>query len=138
LGPKAAIGLDGLNARRLEASDLSPKANRNRVGLAGRRKKREYPVQFAQSPMVVLGRSMRKCANRNREEVDMSDTFKVGDIVQLKSGGPNLTVKQVGSAHGGGTVRCVWFEGTKMLEEAFAPDILELAKPAPPNDGPSY
>ena len=68
----------------------------------------------------------------------MSDEFKVGDVVRLKSGGPNLTIKKVGTAAGKPTVWCVWFEDAKMLEGQFAPGTLELAKPAPPNDGPSY
>jgi uncharacterized protein YodC (DUF2158 family) len=39
--------------------------------------------------------------------------FKEGDVVRLRSGGPNMTVEQVGEQHmlPGKTVAfCVWFE----------------------------
>ncbi|MBY2993768.1 DUF2158 domain-containing protein [Rhizobium leguminosarum] len=32
--------------------------------------------------------------------------FKAGDIVELKSGGPLMTVKEL---HSGGELACVWF-----------------------------
>ncbi len=43
----------------------------------------------------------------------MGDTqeFQTGDIVQLRSGGPKMTVEHMGAA--GGTVRCQWFSGKK-------------------------
>ncbi|MBB5722179.1 uncharacterized protein YodC (DUF2158 family) [Loktanella ponticola] len=33
--------------------------------------------------------------------------FQVGDIVQLRSGGPNMTIESCE----GDDVRCVWFDG---------------------------
>jgi uncharacterized protein YodC (DUF2158 family) len=35
------------------------------------------------------------------------DRFKVGDIVQLKSGGPKMTVTSIGN--GSDMVECTWF-----------------------------
>ncbi|ESX31952.1 DUF2158 domain-containing protein [Mesorhizobium sp. M1060] len=36
----------------------------------------------------------------------MAETYKAGDIVQLKSGGPDMTVS---SEVGGGDLICKWF-----------------------------
>lgn len=55
--------------------------------------------------------------------------FKVGDIVQLKSGGPKMTVTDDESV--GGFVRCSWFAGAKLNHGAFTPDALLLV----PDDG---
>jgi uncharacterized protein YodC (DUF2158 family) len=42
--------------------------------------------------------------------------FNVGDVVRLKSGGPEMTIEGIGK-HGLGAVhdnaKCVWFEGKK-------------------------
>jgi len=57
--------------------------------------------------------------------------FEVGDVVQLKSGGPLMTVEQVGEASmtGENTVWCVWFEkvGNRQSrqEAAFRPTSLK-------------
>jgi uncharacterized protein YodC (DUF2158 family) len=60
--------------------------------------------------------------------------FEAGDIVQLKSGGPVMTVEQTGehwSITGTG-VWCVWFErvGNKQVasRETFAATALEKAE----------
>jgi uncharacterized protein YodC (DUF2158 family) len=46
----------------------------------------------------------------------MSDaSFKPGDTVRLKSGGPLMTVKAVE----GSNVFTIWFEGTKKKESSF-------------------
>lgn len=53
--------------------------------------------------------------------------FKVGDVVELKTGGPSMTVQSLG---GTGTVQgkklmCSWFDETKKLQEGyFAPETL--------------
>lgn len=62
--------------------------------------------------------------------------FKVGDLVRLKSGGPLMTVEQVGkkAVTDEEAVWCTWFEkvGNKQVvqRETFAPAILE--KPRKP------
>ena len=35
-------------------------------------------------------------------------TFRVGDVVQLKSGGPKMTVRKLGD-HPTDALECVWF-----------------------------
>lgn len=60
----------------------------------------------------------------------MADAFKPGDVVALKSGGPKMTVTQVGIANltGEPTVWCVWFDGVKKLEDTFPPESLKVAE----------
>lgn len=50
----------------------------------------------------------------------MSDTFKIGDIVQLKSGGPKMTVTAVL----GKVVHTAWFSGSKKETGAFPFDAI--------------
>ena len=56
------------------------------------------------------------------------EPFKAGDVVQLKSGGPKMTVTQVGERAMTlePTVWCVWFIGTKKIEDTFSPEALEI------------
>jgi len=60
-------------------------------------------------------------------------SFKVGDTVKLKSGGPDMTVTRIGAAGGEPMVWCVWFEGSKDVYALFPPETLraasELAEP---------
>lgn len=54
--------------------------------------------------------------------------FKPGDVVQLKSGGPKMTVKSV-ERHGAVTTdnaRCVWFDGHQNIENVFDLTVIEL------------
>lgn len=46
--------------------------------------------------------------------------FQVGDVVQLKSGGPRMTVEAVDE----GLVDCVWFEKQKAHRNAFNAALL--------------
>lgn len=58
------------------------------------------------------------------------EEFKVGDVVQLKSGGPKMTIEDIGNYSFAGTeikAKCVWFEGTKQKEGVFAPATLMKA-----------
>jgi uncharacterized protein YodC (DUF2158 family) len=57
----------------------------------------------------------------------MAENFKAGDIVQLKSGGPKMTVTQVGPDPIVGSIRvwCSWFVATKSMKEMFVPAALE-------------
>jgi uncharacterized protein YodC (DUF2158 family) len=56
---------------------------------------------------------------------------KLGDLVQVKSGGPVMTVEKTGTSatFGEDFVSCVWFEkvGNKQVaqNESFAPAVLE-------------
>jgi uncharacterized protein YodC (DUF2158 family) len=53
----------------------------------------------------------------------MKDTFKVGDVVVLKSGGPAMTVQEVidpfGVKHQSESFRCQWFSGKKLESGIF-------------------
>lgn len=70
----------------------------------------------------------------------MSD-FKKGDVVRLKSGGPNMTVSETGNYRSGFSfgpedgVKCVWFETVKGVqqpqERVFDAAVLEVV----PADG---
>jgi uncharacterized protein YodC (DUF2158 family) len=54
--------------------------------------------------------------------------FSKGDIVQLLSGGPNMTVQSVTPIPGETVsvwVRCQWFDGNKLLNESFLSDSLK-------------
>jgi uncharacterized protein YodC (DUF2158 family) len=50
--------------------------------------------------------------------------FKVGDVVQLKSGGPEMTIEGIGDE---GWADCVWFSGLEAKRESFPLDALEAA-----------
>jgi uncharacterized protein YodC (DUF2158 family) len=54
--------------------------------------------------------------------------FKVGDIVQLKSGGPVMTVDVARPVGDGIRYRCSWFAGSKLQAGHFPEDTLH----APP------
>lgn len=56
----------------------------------------------------------------------MNSSFNIGDVVQLKSGGPLMTVQNIGeyvSFNPG--VQCVWFDGSRKVEDVFHPNSLE-------------
>lgn len=48
-------------------------------------------------------------------------SFKIGDLVELKSGGPTMTVEAIDPKW----VKCSWFDGKKPLSQVFAPDALK-------------
>jgi uncharacterized protein YodC (DUF2158 family) len=58
----------------------------------------------------------------------MAQQFKVGDIVQLKSGGPQMTVidPNLNSYGNVGNVGCSWFAGAKNERGNFPPNALVL------------
>lgn len=58
----------------------------------------------------------------------MEGQFKVGDVVQLKSGGPKMTV--VGTEIEGAKVlvTCQWFDGTKLATEVIIAEALREYK----------
>ena len=56
--------------------------------------------------------------------------FAIGDIVKLKSGGPEMTVQSLPDAPSR-NYRCQWFAGKKLESGSFPQDSLELVnKPA--------
>jgi uncharacterized protein YodC (DUF2158 family) len=59
----------------------------------------------------------------------MSISFKVGDIVQLKSGGPEMTVRTTPTTHND-HYNCQWFAGKKLESGHFPADSLQQVKPA--------
>ncbi|MBE0422112.1 MAG: YodC family protein [Pseudoalteromonas sp.] len=50
--------------------------------------------------------------------------FEVGDIVKIKSGGPEMTVRSVPSQHAAYYI-CQWFAGKKLEQGNFPNDSLE-------------
>jgi len=57
--------------------------------------------------------------------------FKVGDVVVLKSGGPNMTIEKIGprnSTNAENVIHCVWFvnlQGDEQLKNGeFVPETL--------------
>jgi uncharacterized protein YodC (DUF2158 family) len=57
----------------------------------------------------------------------MDQEFTIGDVVQLKSGGPKMTIEHIGNyAYTGREIKakCVWFEGTKQKNGVFALETL--------------
>jgi uncharacterized protein YodC (DUF2158 family) len=52
--------------------------------------------------------------------------FQVGDIVELKSGGPDMSVKRDMLD---GNYECQWFAGKKLCEGYFEGGTLKLADP---------
>lgn len=59
----------------------------------------------------------------------MDNEFKAGDVVELKSGGPEMTVSQTGKQQMTGKflVWCDWFDGSKKMSDSFPPESLKLA-----------
>jgi uncharacterized protein YodC (DUF2158 family) len=53
--------------------------------------------------------------------------FKEGDTVQLKSGGPIMTVEKGGTYGGQYKLACIWFEGSKKMQGTFSPSSLTAA-----------
>ena len=51
--------------------------------------------------------------------------FEVGDEVQLKSGGPVMTVASEPMANPKGQHRCTWFDGGELREGYFLPGALK-------------
>lgn len=49
--------------------------------------------------------------------------FEVGDMVQLKSGGPVMTIEKVDTAD---SVLCVWFKDVELTSADFLQDTLEI------------
>ncbi len=48
-------------------------------------------------------------------------SWEKGDLVRLKSGGPDMTVQEVSEERG---VNCYWFDGKKLLNGSFTCEAL--------------
>ncbi len=58
--------------------------------------------------------------------------FQVGDTVRLKSGGPLMTITEMGRRASKPSIGCTWFDGAKKCEGDFPAEALEAAeKPKP-------
>jgi len=55
--------------------------------------------------------------------------IKEGDVVELKSGGLQMTVSHIGITYGRTALRawCDWFEGTEKMEGNFPLTSLKIA-----------
>ena len=55
--------------------------------------------------------------------------FKVGETVGLKSGGPVMTVTEVGDEYGTLKVFCTWFDDKgKQERSSFEPETLQVVE----------
>ena len=61
----------------------------------------------------------------------MAEKFKIGDIVQLKSGGPKMTIK---APYSDGDYFCQWFAGNKLCDGDFNEESLVLIQEEREND----
>ena len=76
-----------------------------------------FAVYIAFSIIINQGESMATKAK-----------FAVGDIVKLKSGGPEMTVQSLASS-GDDCYYCQWFAGKKLEQGRFPKDSIELVQP---------
>ena len=53
--------------------------------------------------------------------------FNVGDVVQLKSGGPKMTIEAFDDFYGTQRAICVWFDKTERKSDNFVPSTLTAA-----------
>jgi uncharacterized protein YodC (DUF2158 family) len=58
------------------------------------------------------------------EENVMPSSFQVGDVVELKSNSPYMTVEKTD----GDCVYCVWFSGEQPIRSHFPPDALKKSR----------
>ena len=50
--------------------------------------------------------------------------FKIGDVVQLKSGGPTMTIVEIMDIDGETNYGCQWFVGDEINNGVFSKDVL--------------
>ena len=55
------------------------------------------------------------------------NNFKAGDVVCLKSGGPDMTVESIETIGGTNSVRCVWFVEQTLYRAEFPLSALSMA-----------
>jgi len=59
--------------------------------------------------------------------------FKIGEVVQLKSGGPLMTVEDI-NAHD--MINCIWFDGRGRKSAAFPAATLKVVNNSPMSAAP--
>lgn len=63
----------------------------------------------------------------------MPNPFVPGDVVQLRSGGPQMTISSALEAYDGAPCHlCTWFEKGEIKQRAFPPAVLERYEPPAP------
>ena len=60
----------------------------------------------------------------------MSDEFKIGDVVKLKSGGPKMTVEDISDVRSVKVILCSWFDKSNRFNDEFDQRLLEHFKHA--------
>ncbi|EPK0249914.1 DUF2158 domain-containing protein [Serratia marcescens] len=58
----------------------------------------------------------------------MNNAFDVGDLVKLKSGGPDMTIQSVSETSTSYSYWCQWFAGRKLERGNFSEASLESAE----------
>lgn len=83
------------------------------------------------SPWLLKSRTKSHILNEliNKGEF-MSEKYKSGQIVKIKSGGPDMTIKEFSNYES--EYICQWFAGKKLEQGYFPEDSLE---PVPNNAG---
>jgi len=91
-------------------------------------------------------RAAGKVANHDGRKTKENFMFKTGDVVKLKSGGPNMTVERLvqgganrtrdnililAKGYKDGDVMCQWFAGEELKSNVFTPDVLEIVTKPP-------
>lgn len=52
--------------------------------------------------------------------------LKIGDVVTLKSGGPSMTIENIGVYMYETKALCTWFDGNKKISDTFKLEALAL------------
>lgn len=63
-----------------------------------------------------------------RSQQEMEEGLKVGDTVQLKSGGLTMTIESMDTHSGVVKAECVWQDGNKPMREFYALTSLKQAQ----------
>jgi uncharacterized protein YodC (DUF2158 family) len=66
---------------------------------------------------------------KQSEFIELTGKFKAGDTVQLKTGGPKMTVSRTPkSMRGNAGIYCKWFAGSRILTEFFDENMLVVVE----------
>lgn len=89
----------------------------------------QLPLKALGPPQYPAKRGRWLLPYTKAKKMTKGKEFKVGVVVKLKSGGPDMTVKEWSnySSH----YVCQWFAGKKLEEGAFQPESLEVVKLEP-------